>query len=106
MLVLSAERKISLKNILVATDFSPASESALDHAITIAWHYNSKVLLVHGNTWHERRQETTDWLRCRTDLPPRTVSRIGCWTVVKRRKTNVASEANPGCDGSPIRRVA
>jgi nucleotide-binding universal stress UspA family protein len=36
MLVLSAERKISLKNILVATDFSPASESALDHAITIA----------------------------------------------------------------------
>jgi len=48
MLVLSAKPTISLKNIVVATDFSAASESALDHAIAIARHYNSKVLLVHA----------------------------------------------------------
>ncbi len=53
MLVLSVEPEISLRNILAATDFSPASESALDHAIAIARHYKSKVLLVHavGSTW-------------------------------------------------------
>ena len=48
MLVFTEKPRILLKNILVATDFSPASESALDHAIGIARHYGSKILLVHA----------------------------------------------------------
>ena len=45
---LTIKSDISLKNIAVATDFSPASELALDHAIGIARHYGSKILLVHA----------------------------------------------------------
>ncbi len=48
MLSLSTKPEVSLKNIVVATDFSPASESALDHAIEIARHYGSKILLLHA----------------------------------------------------------
>ena len=48
MLSLSTKPEVSLKNIVVATDFSPASESALDHAIAIARYYGSKILLVHA----------------------------------------------------------
>jgi nucleotide-binding universal stress UspA family protein len=69
MLVLSAKPRISLKNIVVATDFSAASESALDHAVAIARHYNSKILLMHaiGSTpdsqsWDEARIRGADKL--------------------------------------------
>jgi len=48
MLVLTARPRLLLRNILVATDFSPASESALEHALGIARHYGSKILLVHA----------------------------------------------------------
>ncbi len=55
-MLVSAEPKIALKNILAATDFSPASESALGYALAIARHYKSKVLLVHAveSTSHSR----------------------------------------------------
>jgi nucleotide-binding universal stress UspA family protein len=69
MLVLSAKPRISLKNIVVATDFSAASESALDHAVAIARHYDSKILLMHaiGSTpdsqsWDEARIRGADKL--------------------------------------------
>jgi len=48
MLALSTKPEVLLKNIVVATDFSPASEAALDRAIGIARHYGSKILLVHA----------------------------------------------------------
>jgi nucleotide-binding universal stress UspA family protein len=67
MLVLSAEPKISLKNIIVATDFSPASESALDHAIAIARHYDSKVLLVHAVESTPQAEKYRD-VECQTCL--------------------------------------
>lgn len=38
---------VQLKSILVATDFSPASEKALRHAVVIARHYHSKLYLMH-----------------------------------------------------------
>ncbi len=48
MAVLTAKPKVAVKNIVVATDFSPVSELALLHAIAIARHYGSKINLVHA----------------------------------------------------------
>ena len=48
MLSVLASPRVSLKNIVVATDFSPASEFALDPAISIARRYESKILLAHA----------------------------------------------------------
>ena len=39
--------EIRLKNILLATDFSPASDAALAHALTIADRYGSKLHVAH-----------------------------------------------------------
>jgi nucleotide-binding universal stress UspA family protein len=44
---LDAKSRIAVKNILLATDFSPASEAALPHALTIAGHYGSKLYVAH-----------------------------------------------------------
>jgi nucleotide-binding universal stress UspA family protein len=38
---------VSLRNILVATDFSYTSERALEHALSLARTYNSKIFVVH-----------------------------------------------------------
>jgi len=48
MAVLGVTPRIAIKNIVVATDFSPASDLALQHAIAIARHYASKIHLVHA----------------------------------------------------------
>ena len=42
-----AESSISLARILVATDFSKTSERALEHALSFARTYNSRIFLVH-----------------------------------------------------------
>jgi nucleotide-binding universal stress UspA family protein len=39
--------RVPLKNILLATDFSPASEAALPHALKIARQYESKLYIAH-----------------------------------------------------------
>jgi nucleotide-binding universal stress UspA family protein len=39
--------EVALHNILVATDFSPTSEKALQYAVAIASRYDSKIHLVH-----------------------------------------------------------
>jgi len=44
---LDPNSRIALKNILLATDFSPASEVALPHALTLASHYGSKLYIAH-----------------------------------------------------------
>ncbi len=41
------ETDIHLQSVLVATDFSPASEKALHHAISIARHYDAKLYVMH-----------------------------------------------------------
>ena len=41
------ESRFAPKNILLATDFSPASDVALPHALTIAGHYGSKLYIAH-----------------------------------------------------------
>jgi nucleotide-binding universal stress UspA family protein len=41
------ETNIHLQSILVATDFSPASEKALRHALSIARHYDAKLYVMH-----------------------------------------------------------
>ena len=38
---------IQLKSVLIATDFSPASQKPLRHAISIARHYGAKLYLMH-----------------------------------------------------------
>jgi nucleotide-binding universal stress UspA family protein len=38
---------VQIKSILVATDFSPASEKPLRHAVAIVRHYGSKFFLMH-----------------------------------------------------------
>lgn len=52
MLALSARTKLQLRNIVVATDFSPASRVAFNHAIAIARHYDSHIILVHAIGLH------------------------------------------------------
>jgi nucleotide-binding universal stress UspA family protein len=44
---LDPKSRVALKNILLATDFSPASEAALPHALTIAGQYGSKLYIAH-----------------------------------------------------------
>ncbi len=48
MVSLTTKSELLIRQIVVATDFSPVSRSALDHAIAIAMHYDSKILLVHA----------------------------------------------------------
>jgi len=43
----ATDQKIELARILVATDFSPASDRALEHAVSLARWYNSKIYLTH-----------------------------------------------------------
>lgn len=38
---------VQLKSVLMATDFSPASDKALPHAVAIARHYGAKIYLAH-----------------------------------------------------------
>ena len=38
---------IQLKSVLVATDFSPASEKPLNHALAIARHYGARIYIAH-----------------------------------------------------------
>lgn len=47
MSLVAADGDIQLKSILVATDFSEASEKALRHALSIARHYGAKLYLAH-----------------------------------------------------------
>ncbi len=47
MKLADASTRVSLKNILFATDFSEASEAALPIALAIARGYNSKIVAVH-----------------------------------------------------------
>jgi nucleotide-binding universal stress UspA family protein len=45
--VVALPRGIALRNLLVATDFSPASDAALDYALSIARRYESTVHVLH-----------------------------------------------------------
>ncbi len=60
----SAVPTLLLRNIVVATDFTPTSELALDYAVVIAKHYSSKITLVHAMTALDdaeaRRVEASD----------------------------------------------
>jgi nucleotide-binding universal stress UspA family protein len=44
---LEPTEKVSFANILVATDFSPVSDRALDYALSLARRYESKIYLTH-----------------------------------------------------------
>jgi nucleotide-binding universal stress UspA family protein len=44
---LEPKSRVAPKKILLATDFSPASEAALPHALTIADHYGSMLYVAH-----------------------------------------------------------
>jgi len=44
---LDPKSRVAPKKILLATDFSPASEAALPHALTIAGHYGSMLYMGH-----------------------------------------------------------
>ena len=58
MSLVSAEGDILLNSVLIATDFSEASEKALRHALAIARHYGAKLYLLHVVSFagiHSRR---------------------------------------------------
>jgi len=65
-MLVSAIPTLLIRNIVVATDFTPTSELALDHAAAIARHYSSKITLVHAMTALDeaeaRRLEASDAL--------------------------------------------
>jgi nucleotide-binding universal stress UspA family protein len=48
MTPLDPKSRVAPKKILFATDFSPASEAALPHALTIASHYGSTLYFAHA----------------------------------------------------------
>ncbi len=47
MAVMSVVPRVAIRNMVVVTDLTPASEWALKYALSIARHFNSKVDLVH-----------------------------------------------------------
>lgn len=47
MSVLDGKTRIALQNILCATDFSPVSDAALTHSLSIARRYDSRVYVAH-----------------------------------------------------------
>ncbi len=47
MLTLAPLTDVQVKSVLIATDFSPASEKPLRHAIAIAQIYEAKFYLLH-----------------------------------------------------------
>ena len=73
---LQAAKPIEIRNILLATDFDPITESALHYSLAIARRYNAKIYLVHvvrpdlfGDTrstmddaWREAQRHMTDLL--------------------------------------------
>jgi nucleotide-binding universal stress UspA family protein len=48
MAVLTAIPRVAVQNIVLITDFSPASELALSYAASIARHFGSRIQLVHA----------------------------------------------------------
>jgi len=50
MKTLDAQTRISLKNILFATDFSPCSDAALPYALSLARRYGAKLYAAHAIT--------------------------------------------------------
>jgi nucleotide-binding universal stress UspA family protein len=48
MTLAAATGDIQLKSVLIATDFSEASNKAARHALAIARHYGAKLYLAHG----------------------------------------------------------
>jgi len=40
-------KMVKLTNILVGTDFSPASDRALEYALSLAWRYEARIFLTH-----------------------------------------------------------
>jgi len=91
---------ISLKNILLATDFSEASEKAFNYAVAVARHHGSKIFLMHvmppdsiafmleSPDQHQRGevQRQMDSMASRSELnqiPHETVIRAGSvWSIV------------------------
>jgi len=73
---LEATSPIEIRNILLATDFDPVTESALHYSLAVARRYNAKIFLVHvvrpdlfGDTrstlddaWREAQRHMTDLL--------------------------------------------
>ncbi len=53
MKAVQAKTRITLKNILFATDFSPAAHAAAPFAIQIAKSYGAKVYGVHVNQYND-----------------------------------------------------
>ena len=76
MATLQASRQVEIRNILLATDFDPITQSALHYSLAIARRYNAKIYLVHvvrpelfgdsrnslDDAWREAQRHMTDLL--------------------------------------------
>ncbi len=60
--------RLKLENVLVATDFSPASKAALIYAISIARLHQAKLLVVHVSSSHSEGGLMDAWRAGQTDV--------------------------------------
>ncbi|MFZ0684661.1 MAG: universal stress protein [Terriglobales bacterium] len=75
MRTLEAGKRIAVKNVLFATDFSPCSNAALPHALSVARHYaatlyaahvmptKAEMVLLSPETWPTLAEEEDKWVR-------------------------------------------
>jgi nucleotide-binding universal stress UspA family protein len=72
----SASVGVQVKSVLIATDFSPASQKALRHAISIARHYGAKFYLMHVVSSVGFRMVGPEAVVAATDLAWRDVRQV------------------------------
>jgi len=94
MPTVSAVSRLSLKNILLPTDFSPASQAALPFAQSLARTYGSTILVAHAIAPELRRQVVTD------HIPEEEAA------VRQNAQENLGAFANdPGFAGLPCKKL-
>jgi hypothetical protein len=87
----SAESRVTLKDILFATDFSSASNAALPHALTIADRYRSRLYFAHVIVPEFKDFAAAESTRPYSSRPQDWPSRG--WNLCSPRHANKASPA-------------
>ena len=75
-------KKVKFSNILVATDFSPASDRALDYGISLARRYNSKIFVTHV-IMHDGFRPVAAEVACDSEAADRRVAQEGIGKIEK-----------------------
>ncbi len=86
------ETKISLDKILLATDFSPASDRALEYALSLARHYGSHVYVTHVISLYEYPMMAPDVATAREQRYRREAKEAMAKLARSGRLTNVSHD--------------